>query len=177
MVTAFYLERPTERFSSDKLDALGVLHFTYDPATEMEKVESLMEERAYTCSDVITISEATLPDYHNKLRKFATEHYHEDEEIRYTLEGGGFFDIRTPVTDDWVRIHCLKGDLLILPKGAFHRFLLDDQQYNKTMRLFKEEVNWTAIERTLAPESKKVVEESEEDEDEVTQGCSCCLKR
>ena len=86
----------------------------------------IASERNYKNRDEIEISPTTLPGYEEKVKGFFREHLHEDEEIRYILGGGGYFDVRD-VEDDWVRIRLEKGDLMIMPAGIYHRFTTDEQ--------------------------------------------------
>jgi 1,2-dihydroxy-3-keto-5-methylthiopentene dioxygenase len=106
-----------------KLAELGIIHHNFPSVSD---VDSIASARSYKNRDVIEISPTTLPGYEEKVKMFFNEHLHEDEEIRYILDGGGFFDVRGK-DDDWIRIQLDKFDLMIMPAGIYHRFTTDEK--------------------------------------------------
>lgn len=136
---------PPEFLSLEKLATdTGVLYWKLNP----EKYESdgtldkIKTDRGYTYTDLINVCPEKLPNYEEKLKSFFEEHLHTDEEIRFVLEGSGYFDVRDGA-DQWIRIEVVPGDLLVLPAGIYHRFTLDAKNYIKAMRLFVGEPVWT----------------------------------
>ncbi|KAK9240533.1 Acireductone dioxygenase ARD family [Lipomyces kononenkoae] len=132
---------------TDAINKLGVLAYKFSGPTALENVNALAKARDYKNQDVITISPASMGDvYEEKVKTFYKEHLHEDEEIRYVVEGEGFFDVRD-AEDRWVRLKLDAGDLIILPAGIYHRFSTTSSDYIKAMRLFKDEPKWTPLPR------------------------------
>ncbi|ODV93379.1 hypothetical protein PACTADRAFT_51978 [Pachysolen tannophilus NRRL Y-2460] len=133
--------------SESKLSAIGVLYYFFD---NEEDVNGLAKERNYKNRDQVVLSKDNFPGGETalkaKLDSFYEEHLHEDEEIRYILDGEGYFDVRDD-EDRWIRTKLTKGDLLILPSGIYHRFTLSQKNYVKALRLFKDEPKWLALNR------------------------------
>ena len=78
-----------EELTPDQLKDIGVLYYH---CNDIDSVDKIAEERNYVSRDVIQITPEKLggPEaYAEKLRTFYAEHLHEDEEIRYILEGEG----------------------------------------------------------------------------------------
>ncbi|KAK9759757.1 1,2-dihydroxy-3-keto-5-methylthiopentene dioxygenase [Basidiobolus ranarum] len=137
---------PSVPVTLDELKETGVLYWRLDGEEGGQQLEKIAEEREYKNRDIVTIAPGKLPNYEEKIKTFFEEHLHEDEEIRYILEGSGYFDIRDP-NDKWIRIAMEAGDMIVLPAGIYHRFCSDTKNFIVAMRLFKEEPKWTAINR------------------------------
>jgi len=138
-----------EPVSREQLEELGVFERTINADDYDQELDQICKERNYAHRSIITISKETMPDLEQKLNQFFEEHLHEFEEIRFFLEGSGYFDVRDK-KDRWVRIHLKKNHLIVLPAGIYHRFTLDENRYAKVMRLFvaeQKEPVWTPFNR------------------------------
>lgn len=157
MVRAWYMDDDTDSdqrlehlrdansfVSLDQLSRLGVeyWHFQPDNIDNDPEFEQLKQSRGYSYQDCIECSPDKLENYEAKLKSFYDEHIHTDEEIRFVLDGSGYFDVRD-LDDHWIRIEVTRGDLIVLPAGIYHRFTLDSSNYIKALRLFIGEPVWT----------------------------------
>jgi len=119
----------------------------WDPKDATDpKLQAIRDFRGYSYADIISVRPDLLPGYDVKIKAFFEEHIHDAEEIRYILDGSGYFDIRDK-EDKWIRIWIKKGDLMTLPEGCYHRFTCDETDYIQAMRLFIGQPVWTPFNR------------------------------
>lgn len=107
----------------------------YQPA-----LDDLKTRNGYIEQDVVELRPDT-PNLEDICAKFADEHLHDDDEVRYVLEGEGIFDIRNE-NDRWVRVTVEQGDLIVVPAKLHHRFFLTDKKHIRCVRLFKDASGW-----------------------------------
>lgn len=127
------------------LDTLGVRYKTACTPDRDADLNKFCEQCGYKNWDVICVSPDVLANYEERIQSFFEEHLHEDEEVRFVLHGGGYFDVRDETVEKnsrWIRIEVRVGDFLVLPAGIYHRFTVDRTDYIKAMRLFQEEPHW-----------------------------------
>ncbi len=126
----------------EDLAAVGVLceHVPPDADDLEPMLDRLAAERGYVTRDEVALAPDT-PGLDEMLAKFAREHLHDDDEVRYVVEGAGIFDIRSR-DDRWIRLQVGVGDLVVLPAGLYHRFFLTDEKRIRCVRLFKDEAGW-----------------------------------
>jgi len=132
-----------ETIDVEILRAEGVIHGQHatDEAAWRQPVDALKAEHGYVEEDVVALSPAT-PGLDALCAKFVDEHSHDEDEVRFVLGGGGVFDIRSR-DDRWMHIVVEAGDLIVVPAGRYHRFMLTDARSIQCVRLFKDQSGWT----------------------------------
>ncbi|XP_052750197.1 acireductone dioxygenase [Galleria mellonella] len=140
---------PPEYISIEELyKKTGVEYFKLNVDTYATDgvLQALKEKRGYTYEDEIVCSKECLPNYEEKIKSFYTEHLHTDEEIRFVVEGSGYFDVRDDA-ERWIRIAVYPGDMIVIPSGIYHRFTLDTNNYIRAKRFFIGEPVWKPYDR------------------------------
>jgi 1,2-dihydroxy-3-keto-5-methylthiopentene dioxygenase len=123
-------------------------HELADDATTAEilaaygaEIELLNQQNGYVTADVIDIHPDT-PNLEVMLAKFDKEHWHGEDEVRFTIAGHGLFHIN-PKTSPVVSIEVGPGDLLVVPQGTLHWFDLCSDRRIRAIRLFQDSAGWT----------------------------------
>jgi 1,2-dihydroxy-3-keto-5-methylthiopentene dioxygenase len=126
----------------DHLRRNGVLYERLELADDayLATLDQLQAERGYIEQDVIELQPET-PNLDAICAKFADEHLHTDDEVRFVLDGAGVFDIRDD-DDRWMRVTVEAGDLIVVPKGRYHRFYLTNSKQIRCVRLFQDRAGW-----------------------------------
>lgn len=106
-----------------------------------EPIQRLKEQGGYVTADVIDVHPNT-PGLDAMLAKFSKEHWHNEDEVRYIVEGRGLFHIH-PAGKPVVAIEVEAGDLIRVPSGSHHWFDLCGDRRIRAIRLFQDTAGWT----------------------------------
>lgn len=104
-----------------------------------EAIDRLRRRRGYMTVDVFRMM-PTSPNRIETRHKFLGEHTHTDDEVRFFVEGGGTFYLRT--AGRVVELRVERGDLISVPAGARHWFDCGDPPYCTAIRLFTRPDGW-----------------------------------
>jgi len=105
------------------------------------EIEQLKARGGYVTADVIDVTSAT-PGLDAMLAKFNTEHWHDEDEVRFIIRGRGLFHIH-PRQGPVIAIEVEAGDLLRVPRGTHHWFDLCADRNIRAIRLFQDKAGWT----------------------------------
>ena len=86
------------------------------------EIDRLKAEHGFVTADVINVRPET-PGLDEMLAKFDKEHTHDEDEVRYTVEGSGLFHIH-PKSGPVFSVTVEAGDLINVPRGTRHWFNL-----------------------------------------------------
>jgi 1,2-dihydroxy-3-keto-5-methylthiopentene dioxygenase len=129
------------RIDERELVASGVYYAKLaDDDASQAALDRLKQQRGYVEQDIVALAPET-PNLDAICAKFIDEHYHDDDEVRFVLEGEGVFDIRSR-DDRWMRVTVEPGDLIVVPKERHHRFMLTEKKSIRCVRLFKDTSGW-----------------------------------
>lgn len=117
--------------SADNDEVLSV----YEP-----EINRLKERGGFVTADVISVNPET-PGLEEMCAKFAVEHTHSEDEVRFTVQGRGVFHIH-PDDGPVFGITVEAGDLINVPNGTKHWFNLCDEKTIRCIRLFEDPTGW-----------------------------------
>jgi len=122
-----------------------------DPAAPAEQIlaayapeiDELKRRGGFVTADVIDVYPDT-PNLDVMLAKFAKEHTHTEDEVRFILQGRGVFHINPGVPGRPVfGIEVWAGDLISVPLDTRHWFDLCNDRRIRAIRLFQDTSGWT----------------------------------
>jgi len=105
------------------------------------EIEDLKARGGYVTADVISVTPQT-PNLDAMLAKSSREHWHDEDEVRFIIQGRGLFHVN-PKTAPVVAIEVEPGDLIRVPRGTLHWFDLCSTKQIQCIRLFQDPTGWT----------------------------------
>jgi 1,2-dihydroxy-3-keto-5-methylthiopentene dioxygenase len=105
------------------------------------KIEALKAKGGYVTADIIDVTSET-PGLEAMLKRFSSEHWHDEDEVRLIVEGRGIFHIH-PRTGPVFALEVEAGDLIRVPRGTHHWFDLCGERRIRAIRLFQDKSGWT----------------------------------
>jgi 1,2-dihydroxy-3-keto-5-methylthiopentene dioxygenase len=110
-------------------------------AAYANEIDELKTRGGYVTADVIDVKPDT-PNLEMMLAKFSREHWHDEDEVRFIIEGRGLFHVH-PRDGAVFAIEVEAGDLIRVPRGTHHWFDLCSDRRIRAIRLFQDVSGWT----------------------------------
>ena len=105
------------------------------------QLDRLKADRGYTNADVIHVRPGN-PNWPAMRQKFLSEHTHDEDEVRFFVEGSGAFYLH--IGDKVYQVVGTADDLLSVPQGTKHWFDGGSDGNFTVIRLFNDPKGWIA---------------------------------
>lgn len=103
------------------------------------EIARVQEGGRYRTVDAIRLGPGH-PDHEVLRRKFLAEHIHDDDEVRFFVEGCGLFCLH--LGDEVLQVLCGRGDWIAVPAGTRHWFDMGARPSFCALRFFDDERGW-----------------------------------
>lgn len=107
-----------------------------------DRIERVKQQGGFAKADVINVNSST-PGLEAMLAKFSTEHWHNEEEVRFIVSGRGVYHVHMPDNDSVTKLEVEAGDMIRVPRGTLHWFDLCADREIKAIRFFQDMAGWT----------------------------------
>ncbi|MHB1142021.1 MAG: 1,2-dihydroxy-3-keto-5-methylthiopentene dioxygenase [Sulfuricaulis sp.] len=105
------------------------------------RFDELKREKGYVTRDMVVIHE-DIPGLADMLARFDKIHTHADDEVRYILDGQGYFGFVEPDGKQFL-LEVSGGDYINVPANAEHWFEMRGCTRCKAVRYFIDTTGWT----------------------------------
>ncbi|HBR69170.1 MAG TPA: cupin [Rhodospirillaceae bacterium] len=122
----------SEKFPNDAGDNVVLEAYAAD-------IERIKKENGYQTVDILRCNAQT-PDKPAIRAKFLNEHTHNEDEVRFFVEGAGVFYLR--VDGKVYMALCERGDLIGVPAGVTHWFDMGPDPDITAIRFFDNKEGW-----------------------------------
>jgi 1,2-dihydroxy-3-keto-5-methylthiopentene dioxygenase len=102
-------------------------------------IDRLVAEKGFKTVDVVSIA-PDHPQREEMRKKFLSEHFHKEDEVRFFVDGSGLFTLH--VGERIYEIRCEKGDLIGVPDSTLHWFDMGPEPRFVAIRFFTEPDGW-----------------------------------
>lgn len=104
-------------------------------------LEPYMARKGYRVADVIRIK-PDMPNLDAARQKFLKEHRHSEDEVRFFVEGKGYFWFNLENNDPIFAVLCEPGDLISVPARTAHWFDMGANPDVTAIRMFIDPSGW-----------------------------------
>lgn len=106
-------------------------------------LEPYMSSNGYQTADVICIS-PEMEGLEAIRQKFNKEHTHSEDEVRFFVEGRGYFwfNLEDGTQHSVFCVCCESGDIVSVPAGIKHWFTFNADEKVKAIRIFTDKSGW-----------------------------------
>jgi len=122
----------------------GVIHYKVDMEDTQamkKRLSRVKDDYKVMNGDVFTMDENVV-DFEHKLKAMYEPIEEHDDAVFLVLEGAIYFDVEFE-EDEWIRVQCERGDLIVIPKDICFRSTVTPSNFVKMQRFTRHKVNGT----------------------------------